>query len=469
MRVLVRVSCAVLIGLGSAVAAPARAQQALPEGLRAGIDRAVGEALAESGAPSASIALVWDGAIAYARAFGDARLEPRVAATAEMRYPVGSISKQFTAAAVLLLVEEGRLSLDDRIVRFLPDLTRAGDVTLREVLSMTSGYQDFWPQDYVMPDMLRPAGARTILDGWARKPLDFEPGTAWQYSDTNYVIAGRIVEQVAGMPLFEFLQRRIFAPLRMASVVDTDDAGLGPGDPARYLRYALGPPRPAPREGRGWLFAAGELAMAARDLAAWDVSMIDQTVLKPSSYRAMETEVLLANGVGTRYGLGVGVATSDGRRVIAHGGEVSGFTARNAVFPDDRAAIVVLVNQDASNAPERMANRIAALLFAPAGSQVDKALSQARSIFAGLQHGRIDRALFTANGNSYFDAQALSDFATSLGPLGEPRAFTQLSQSLRGGMTLRRYSVRFAARTLRVWTFALPDGRLEQFMVAPAE
>src|SRR5207247_2202629 len=139
------------------------------------------------------------------------------------------------------LAEEGRLSLDEPVGRFVPDLTRAKEVTLRHLLSMTSGYQDYWPQDYVMPDMLLPITAPEILAKWAKKPLDFEPGTRWQYSNTNYVIAGRVVETAAGMPLLDLLQRRVFTPLGMKSVTDTDQAPLGAGDPARYMRYALGP------------------------------------------------------------------------------------------------------------------------------------------------------------------------------------------------------------------------------------
>src|SRR5213075_3328099 len=139
-------------------------------------------------------------------------LEPKTPATPAMRYSVGSISKQFTAAALLMLAEEGKLSLDDKVVRWLPELTRANEVTIRELLSRTSGYQDFWPQDYVMPNMLHPVTAQKILDTWAKKPLDFEPGTKWQYSNTNFVIAGVIIEKASGKPLFDFLQEKIFTP-----------------------------------------------------------------------------------------------------------------------------------------------------------------------------------------------------------------------------------------------------------------
>ncbi len=470
MRVAPKSLVVLVVTLGlAAVAGPLTAQEALPAETRSSIDKAVADTLAKSGAPSASIAVVKDGKIAYVHAYGTARFEPKMPATPQMRYSIGSISKQFTAAAVLMLAEEGRLSLDDKLVRWLPELTRASEVSLRQLHSMTSGYQDFWPQDYVMPMMLEPVTPQGILDRWGHKPLDFEPGTKWQYSNTNYVIAGLVVEKVSGMPLFDFLQRRVFSPLHMTAVTNTDQAALGPDEPSRYMRYALGPLRPAPKEGKGWMYAAGELAMTAQDLALWDISLIDQTVMQPASYRQMETEVLLTNGVASRYGLGVSIALADGRRMIAHGGEVSGFTARNNVYPDDRAAVVVLTNLDATNASEQIATKIGGLLLATPDTGREKALSQVRKIFEGLQHGRIERTFFTANANAYFTEQALADFAASLGPLGAPQDFTQQSQSLRGGMTLRRFTVRFPKTTLRVTTFTMPDGTLEQYMVAAVE
>lgn len=456
-----------------ALPSPSLAQDTLPAEARADIDRAVTEVLETTGAPSASIAIVRDGRIAYVRAYGLARLEPPLAAQPDMRYSIGSISKQFTAAAILLLAEDRKLSLDDPIGRWLPDLTRANDVTIRQVLSMTSGYQDFWPQDYVMPGMLLDTTAQDILNRWAKIPLDFEPGTKSQYSNTNYVIAGLVVERVSGMPIVEFLRARVFARLGMTSVVDSDRAALGPNDPMRYLRYALGPPRVAPKEGKGWMFAAGELAMTAGDLARWDIATIDQAVLKPASYQAMQTSTLLKNGLATGYGLGVQVGAAGGRRQVSHTGEVSGFTAANLIYPDDRAAIVVLTNLDATGASSQIASRIGTALFRATGTDTDKdagqALARAKTVFDGLQHGRIDRALFTSNANAYFSEAALADFAAGLGPLGPPQEFEQASQSLRGGMTARSFRIKAGPKTLRVSTFTMPDGKLEQFQVAATE
>ncbi len=440
--------------------------QTLPADLSEKIDKVVTDTLARTGVPSASIAVVKDGQIAYVKAYGDARLEPKTPATPQMRYSIGSISKQFTAAAILLLQEQGKLSLDDKVAKYVPDLTRGNEITIRQLLSHTSGYSDYWPQDYVMPGMLKPTDAQQIMNIWAKKPLDFEPGSKWQYSNTNYVIAGVIVEKVAHMPLLQLLQQRVFAPLGIKSTFDTDSGPLTESDPRGYLRFALGPLRPAPKEGKGWMFAAGELAMTAEDLAKWDLSVINQSVLKPASYREMQTDVLLKNGLDTHYGLGVDVNQQGGHRAISHGGEVSGFTATNTIFPDDRAAVVVLTNQDAASASGAIAGGIGQLLFATNDPATPAKLEQAKKIFADLQQGKIDRSLFTDNANFYFSEDALNDFKEGLGPLGTPQSFVQASQGLRGGMTLRVYLIRFPQRTLRAWTYEMPNGKLEQYQIA---
>jgi D-alanyl-D-alanine carboxypeptidase len=454
-----------LIAFHALTALPQARPSLTPE-LREKIDKAAQEVLAQTGVPSASVAVVKNGTIAYLQAYGSARLDPKTPAQPEMRYSIGSISKQFTAASILLLQEGSKLSLDDKVSKYLPNLTRADEVTIRQLLSHTSGYQDYWPQDYVPPSMLQPITAEKIMDLWARKALDFDPGSKWQYSNTNYVIAGVIIEKVSGMPLLQFLQERVFAPLGMKSVANIDQQKLGDTDATGYMRYALGPLRVAPKEGKGWLFAAGELAMPAGDLARWDISVIDQRLLKPSSYSELETEVRLKNGLGTQYGLGVDISTQSDRRALAHGGEVSGFTAENIVFPDDRAAVVVLTNQDAARASGEIARRISALLFTTQDAATNSKTEQARKIFEGLQRGSIDHSLFTDNANSYFDEQALKDFAEGLAPFGAPQEFVQTRQVLRGGMTLRVYRLKFPKQALRVWTYEMPDGKLEQYLVS---
>ncbi len=435
------------------------------------IDSAANAVLTSTGAPSAAIAVVRGGEIVYERAYGNARVDPAVAATPAMRYSIGSVSKQFTVAAVLMLAEEGRLSLDDRVARWFPGLTRANDINIRQLLSMTSGYQDYWPQDYVFTDMQRAAGSDEIIRRWAQKALDFEPGSKWQYSNTNYVIAAMIVEKVTGAPFMDLLRRRIFAPLGMTSVADFNAGPLGASDAAPFLRNAVGPLRPAPKEGTGWLFGAGQLAMTAHDLALWNISMINGTVLKPASYRTMQTDVLLSSGLPTRYGLGVNVSSVNGRRRISHGGAVSGYTTTNEVYPEDKAAITVFTNiyPGAAGASAQIAGRIANVLFTPAVATASASTTeQARRIFDGLRQGAIDRTQFTADANAYFTDQVIADYAASLGPLGAPTEFTAGGESLRGGMTIRSYRIRAGGMVLDLTTMILPDGKIDQYIVARA-
>ncbi|TAM93597.1 MAG: class A beta-lactamase-related serine hydrolase, partial [Rhodanobacteraceae bacterium] len=358
----------VLLALASAPASaqslpPSRSGDVLPAGLSTQIDKIANDALTKSGVPSASIAVVRDGKLAYAKAYGDARLDPKTPAMPAMRYSVGSISKEFTAAAILMLQQQRKLSLDDKVAKFFPGLTDADHITIRQILSHTSGYQDFWPQDYLMPMMKEPTTPAHIMDTWAKKPLDFSPGSQWQYSNTGYTIAGAIVQKVSGRTPFEFLQQQVFPKLGISDAYDTNRHALPAADARGYSRFALGPLRPSQKEGVDWMFGAGELAMTASDLAHWDIAMIDQTLLRPASWRAMQTEVVLNNGLGSGYGLGVFVGKMDGHRMISHDGEVMGFTAGNYIFPDDKVAVVVLTNQDAIGTFGVIGKAIAKALF----------------------------------------------------------------------------------------------------------
>jgi D-alanyl-D-alanine carboxypeptidase len=438
--------------------------------LRQKIDATADQVLTRTGVPSASVAIVQHGQIVYTHAYGKARLEPPIPARPEMRYAVGSISKQFTAAAILLLEQQGKLSISDPVSKYLPGLTRADEVTIRMLLSHTSGYQDYYAEDYTMPPMMKPTTAQHILYVWGKKPLDFEPGTKWQYSNTNFVIAGQIVEQVSGMPLMKFLQANIFKPLDMRAVWDADADKLGDTDAQGYVRYALGPLRPATGEGKGWMFAAGELAMPVYDLAQWDISIMNRALLQPKSYDEMADAVKLKDGADSHYGLGIFVRRFDGHVLYEHSGEVSGFVSENAVFPDDKLAIAILTNQDASPAAEQIFVGLAPILLgvSPAVA-ANPAEQQALDVFTNFQQGKIDRSLFTENCNAYFSEQALGDFQSSLAPLGKPSSLKLSAEKLRGGMTFRSFHVEFAnsPQRLTITTYTMPDGKLEQYLVIP--
>ncbi len=456
--------CLALLAILTMLAAPAAAQQ-LTTAERARIDSAARTVLAGTGAPSASVAVVRGGQLVYEQAYGEGRIG--TPATPAMRYAIGSVSKQFTAAALLLLAESGQLSLDDKVSRWFPRLTRAGEVSLRQLLSMTSGYQDYWPQDYVFTDMLAPATADAIMQRWAGQALDFDPGTAWQYSNTNYVIAAAIVERVAAKPFMDVLRERIFGRLGMTTAADFDAGPLSGSDAAPLLRHATGPLREAPKEARGWLFGAGQLAMTARDLAAWNTALMNQAILSPASSRAQQTATLLANGTATGYGLGLNVAMAGGRRRLSHGGAVSGYTTTNLVYPDDKAAIVVFTNiyPGGGGAAGQIASRIASIILAPVDTADAAARELARRVYGGLAKGTIDRSRFTPNANAFFTDQVLADYAGSLGPLGEPTEFSASGSSLRGGLRIRGFRIRAGQLSLDLTMMLRPDGMIEQYVV----
>jgi D-alanyl-D-alanine carboxypeptidase len=447
-------------------AARLNGQQVSPE-LKGRIDAAVQQVMEKSGIPSAVVGIVQGGRVVYTGGYGMARLTPTLAATPEMHYALGSISKQFTAACVLLLAEDGKLKLDDPVSRWFPELTRANEVTVRNLLTHTSGYEDYAPQDYTIPAWTKATKPLDVVRAWATKPLDFDPGTKWQYSNTNFVLAGLIVEKVSGVPFWQFLETRVLRPAGMKDVLnlDTDREKM---EPTGYMRNALAPLRPATPEAPGWYFADAQLAMPVADLLRWDISIMDQTLLKPASYAAFETEMKLKDGSGTQYGLGVDVGVRDGHRIVAHTGEVGGFVAANAIYPDDKVAVAVLTNQEANPAASAIARAVAPLMLGAASASMGNppAEAQVKGILTGLQQGKIDRSMFTDDCNFYFSREAIEDFRSSLGPLGEVKTVTQTREALRGGMTFRAFEVEFSGGTSAiVSTYVTANGKFEQFLV----
>ena len=436
------------------------------------MDLVVEEWLASTGAPSVSIAIVQDGGMAYAKAYGAARLKPTLPSTLATRYAIDSVSKEFTAAAILLLAERGKLSLDDPISKWFPELREAAAVTLRQLLTHTSGIRDYWPQDFVTPEMTRPTTTAAILDEWVQRPLDFEPGTDWQYSNTGYVLAGAIVEKVSGETLFEFLSHNLFAPLHMAHVAEhslkpthpmTSSTQPMDGDAAGYTRYGLGPVVPAPAEGSGWLFGAAGLAMQPSDLALWDMSLINRSLLEEKSYMAEFEPLVLKGGRATDYALGLHVETIQGRLRIGHSGAGSGFLADNKVWPRERAAIVVLTNNDWAD-PENLSDRLAFVVLAPTVEE-----ARARRIFQAFQTGTLDRGMFSPAGNFYLTTAVLADLASSLRPLGPARLIQLESQTQRGGMTTRIWKILCRGVRLEAIERGHPDGKIDEFIIAKKE
>ena len=441
---------------------PLAAQQATD--LDAKLTGKISATLKETGAPGTSVALVKDGKLVFAKAFGKASLQPDRTASTETRYAVGSISKQFTAAALLLAQEQGKLSLDDKVSKYYPGLTRAGEITIRQLLTHTSGYEDYAPQDYLIPEWLEATKPQVILDRWANKPLNFDPGTKWQYSNTNYVLAGEIFEKVMGQPLVPFLREHIFQPLGMQSAGDCTEGA--PSDATAYTRFALGPPRPVKREAAGWYFAAGELCMTPSDLAKWDMAFLRHEILSPKSYEEFTHEARLANGDYTHYALGLQIGEFNRIPLISHSGEVSGFISYNGVYPTRNGAVIVLTNEDGINLIGPISSQMATLAFLPEEPATEKKVTdQVKGMLEAFRAGKIDRSLFTGNANSYFTAAALHDIQTSLAGLGKLKTVSRTSENLRGGMIHRAYRAAYDKKSVTLNIYVMPDGKYEQFMI----
>jgi CubicO group peptidase (beta-lactamase class C family) len=457
----------VLLAL-TALPLPALAQALSPDEGKA-IDSVVTQTLAKTGVPSVSIAVVRGGKLVLARAWGRAS-DTLPVASADMPYQIASNSKQFLAALLLRLADEGKLSLDDKVARWLPQVTGADRITVRQLLSHTSGLQDFWPQDYAFAAMAVPTTPEGIIGGWAMKPLDYDPGTRWQYSNTGYVVAGRIAELAGGAPLAQLFETYLFHPLGLHPLF-IDDTN-GPQFPHGYNRFALGPVRMVTPPARGWLYAAGELSMTASDLARWDIARIDRQLLSPHEWTEQETPVRLTDGTSNGYGLGVYARVHDGRRVIDHGGESVGFLSQNTVWPDDRAAVVVLTNAGFSDATATLTEAIGKVILPRAiqaqTGEIDR-LADARAEWASLSAGHFAPARFTDNARGYFTAQAVADYHTSISALGPCGALAvKTPPRLRGGFVNRNFSVTCGSHTLTVITYAErgPTGRWEQYMVS---
>ena len=518
MRTSITVASITLIMLGGATAVQA---QDLSTPDREKIVAATERVLRATNVPSASVGIARGGKVVYAEAFGSARLPQNVGvasnaggklaisaettkplpANAAMAYPVGSISKQFTSVCILLLQERGKLKLDDPVSRWFPTFTRANEVTIHNLLTHTSGYSDYAPQDYTIPAWTRTIKPIDLVTEWATKPLDFAPGTQWQYSNTNFQLAALIVQKASGMRFHDFLWQNVIDPLRLQGVLDLD-VDRDKLQVRGYEQHALGPLRPAILEAPGWYFGDGELAMPVSTLLAWDESIVHRTLLKPESYDALETEFVLKGGKGSHYGLGVAVNTlPDGHKFLSHSGEVGGFVANNVISLNDDVAYAALTNQEASPAAGAITKAIRPILLpniltpksskpiaapaptvqttpanaiAPAAETSahptpDPTESHMATLLTSLQEEDIDRTLFTADANFYFSDETIHDFAESLAPLGALERVRKTSESLRGGMTFRSFDVTFAKGKASLTTYTMDGGRIEQFLVGPAE
>jgi len=415
-----------------------------------------------------SVVIVKEGRVVLARGYGHRTLADPQPVEVTTRFAIGSVSKQFTCAAVLLLAEDGRLSVEDRVAKYYPDLTRAGDITLLDLMHHTSGYPDYYPLDFVDRRMQQPIAPDDLLRQYAGGKLDFEPGTNWSYSNTGYILLGRVVEKVSGQTMAAFLQQRIFGPLGMTNTV-YEPAHPVPGAAQGFTTFALSAPTPITPEGRGWLEGAGGIYSTPSDLALWDLALMDRRILKPASYALMTAPRILPGGRSAEYGCGVSVRTQQGRLVVAHNGAVAGFTAFNAMVPSTRSALVMTCNLD-GGLGSLPGDLLPLVLQEPAVVPVvrgPEAVDAVKAVFAGLQEGRVDRAGLAPEFSHFLTEARVAGASERLKRFGTPTDAERLTRRERGGLEVTTTRLTFTNETLRVLMYRQPGGLIEQFFVEP--
>jgi CubicO group peptidase (beta-lactamase class C family) len=457
-------------GSRSAAPAPAQSQPPSPPDTFdvAAIDAYITRQLDARGFVGLSVAIVQDGAIVLEKGYGRSELAPDVPVQTDTPFLVASITKQFVSAVVLQLAGEKRLSVDDKVAKYFPDLTRASDITLYDLMTHVSGYRDFYPLFFVDREMSSPIAPDETIARYAKRPLDFEPRTRFSYSSTGYAILGRVIEKVTGEPLGVVLGERILRPLGMAHSYVHPMEVTTPGPAKGYTSFALGPPEPATPEAPGWWFGSSGLHASAGDIARWDVALMSGEVLGPEAYTLFTTPRRLTDGRTTGYGCGIVSSVKGGEQILQHDGMDSGFAAVNTMVPRTRSAVVILSNRDDAP-PWDLVTEIAGLLNAQHRPSVKvegpPAVDVAKEVFAAVQAGRVDRSRFGDDFNFFLTDAKLEAASSRLRPLGVPTHVDVDAKVERGGMEQANLRFTFGAVKFRAIMLRSVDGKVQQFLI----
>jgi CubicO group peptidase (beta-lactamase class C family) len=380
-----------VVRAGEAPAAKAQASEAQASEAQgsAALDGLGTKIVGDCVSPSVAIGVMKWGKMIYAKAFGWANLETGTPAAADTIYKIGSNTKQFTAASILLLQEAGALSVDDPLSRHLPDFPHAADVTLRQMLTHTSGLGNFTnthPPDKIVQMSRLDYDQKALLAAMAATDPLFvaPPGTAWSYSNTAYVLLGIVVEKVSGVPLGSFLKTRLFDPQGLTDTAKDDVSEVLPRRASGYVAHI----------GSKTLFdncsfesmsipaGAGAMRSTVRDLCAWHAALFGGKVLSPASLTVMTTPGRLKDGgqpfslgqggapkVAMDYGFGLGVGAFEGRKAFSHAGGISGFASHLRTFPAEGVSVAVLLNTIGPAGPGRAPS-------GPAGAEISDAAAR---------------------------------------------------------------------------------------------
>ena len=360
------------VALG-AVSAAGLARAAGADPLWAGVDAAAAKLLADQATPGLSISVLRKGQFIYSKGFGFANLETQTAATPQSIYPIGSITKQFTAASVMQLADAGKLSVDDPLSKYFPDWPRGGEITLRQLLTMTSGLNDFFDgpnSEKVLRAIRLDYNAEELYKLLlATNPLYISPpGTVWSYNSTGYQLLGLILQKLAGESYGAYFKKGVIARAGLADTAVDDTADVVLRRASGYAWHKGEPGRwdNAHFFSRTYAGPAGSMRSTSEDLCRWHEALLGGRVLSAASLKEMITPNRLKSGAlpvrapepgdkgppaPVQYGFGVEVAVVDGRTTVGHVGHISGFTSVLLTFPDEDVSIAMIANCDDSNPP----------------------------------------------------------------------------------------------------------------------
>lgn len=410
------------------------------------IDEYVNKQLAARRIPAISVAVVRNGQVMVAKGYGVANVELGTPATENTVFQLASLTKQFTATAIMLLVEDGKLGLDDKLSSRVPELPAAwSGVTIRQLLNHTSGIKNLTDVKDFDKTIQQDLTQAEVLHLVADAPLDFPSGTKFSYSNTGYILLGMVIEKVSGKSYGDFMRERIFQPLGMTAtrfnnrndVVKNRAAGyLWEGETMRNANFV------SPSQA----FSAGALVSTAADMARWDIALGGEKLLGRKVLDSMFTPGKLADGSATKYGFGWGVDERKGHRMISHGGAIDGFSTYITRLVNDKLTVIVLCNLDGPHA-QRIAQGIVEIYLPDLADPVAVAINDtAPEITAKLKAfliraaaGEFDRGDFTPEAQGTYFPDRVLQLKSFLGSLGSVKSFELVENEMRGEDRWRRY------------------------------
>ena len=418
------------------------------------IDDYVQAQLQKQHVPGLALEVVQNGKVVKAKGYGLADVERTVPVTTETVFEIGSITKQFTATAIMMLVDQGKIGLDDKISRYRDGLPAAWQaVTVRQLLSHTSGIPDY---EAIMGygSYRNVMTAPQVIALAAGKPMDFAPGTQWHYSNTGYFLLTLALEKITGQPYIQFIQAHILAPLGMTHTRSSEPQDI---IPLRAAGYAYEDGRLQNRDAIQPTATGGAAMLVSTlgDMAKWGAEILAPTLLHEKDYALLWGDTPLADGTPSGYGFGWFVSPKHGHRALEHSGGTAGFTCDMLCLPDDRLVVIVLTNGYQSTARPTPVMDYCADLFVPslAYRPIPDREPQIAAALKDFYTHRTDPDVYAAPLSPAFAAALQSSWAArrslfqSLGPVQSVELVEQIGPAPK---PQRRYRMRYAGLTLLV-------------------